>query len=88
MNVIRLLDETRDRGAEITANRLLALVRVFFNWLVARGVVETSPVTGVKAPTAERSRDRVLGRTSRSGWSGRPVRSLAGLSVRWFAFSS
>lgn len=59
-DVIALLDAIRDRGAEITANRVLALVRVWFNWMVARGVVEASPVAGVKAPTAERSRDRVL----------------------------
>lgn len=59
-DVIALLDSIRDRGAEITANRVLALARVWFNWMLARGVVETSPVAGVKAPTPERSRDRVL----------------------------
>lgn len=59
-DVIALLDAVKDRGAEITANRVLALVRVWFNWMISRGIVNSSPVAGVKAPTAERSRDRIL----------------------------
>lgn len=59
-DVIALLDAVKDRGAEITANRLLALVRIWFNWMIARGVVEASPIVGIQAPTIERSRDRIL----------------------------
>ena len=60
-DVVVLLDETVDRGATTTANRVLALVRKFLNWCVERGVLESTPCTGVRAPTSEISRDRVLG---------------------------
>ena len=47
-------------GAPIAANRVLAATRKLFNWLLARDVIATSPCAGVKPPTDERSRDRVL----------------------------
>lgn len=59
-DVIDLLDAAVDRGATVTANRLLAAVRRFFNWCAERGIVDASPVAGIKAPTAEKSRDRIL----------------------------
>lgn len=59
-DVIELLDKVVDRGAPILANRLLAAVRKMFGWLRGRGIVETNPCEGVKAPSPERSRDRVL----------------------------
>lgn len=59
-DVLALLDAIVDRGAEIGANRTLAAMRRFFNWCVERGLIETSPCDRVKAPTGERSRDRVL----------------------------
>ncbi|MFS8035542.1 tyrosine-type recombinase/integrase [Xanthobacter sp. AM11] len=59
-DVIDLLDAAVDRGATVTANRLLAAVRRFFNWCVERGIVDASPAAGIKAPTAEKSRDRIL----------------------------
>jgi len=55
-----LLDRVVERGANTLANRLLALVRKFFNWMISRGVIEASPVVGVKPPSPERSRDRIL----------------------------
>jgi integrase len=58
-DVIALLDRTADR-APLMANRLLAYVRKLFAWAVERGIVEASPVAGIKAPARERSRDRVL----------------------------
>jgi integrase len=59
-DVLDVLDRVVDGGAPIAANRTLAAVRKFFNWCVARDVLATSPCAGVKPPTAERSRDRVL----------------------------
>jgi integrase len=59
-DVIDLLDRVVDRGAAVAANRVLAVVRRLFSWTVERGILELSPSAGVKAPTAERSRDRVL----------------------------
>jgi hypothetical protein len=31
-----------------------------FGWAVGRGILEASPVAGIKAPSVEVSRDRVL----------------------------
>lgn len=59
-DVVDLLDAIVDRGAPITANRTLAVVRKFFNWLIERSVLEASPCAKVKAPAEETSRDRVL----------------------------
>jgi integrase len=44
----------------ISANRHLAALRKFFNWCVSRDMIAGSPCAGVKAPSPERSRDRVL----------------------------
>lgn len=59
-DVIELLDGIVDAGTPTTANRVLAQVRKFMNWLVERDVLERSPVAGVKPPAKEESRDRVL----------------------------
>jgi integrase len=59
-DVIELIDRVTDRGARIHANRVLAAVRVLFKWALSRGVIEASPVAGVKAPSAETVRERVL----------------------------
>ena len=44
----------------VTANRLLAWLSKFFNWLVARDVVAASPCRGVERPYKEIARDRTL----------------------------
>jgi integrase len=59
-DVVRLLDAIVAAGAEIGANRTLAYLRALFNWAVKRGRLPSSPVSGVDAPTKERTRDRVL----------------------------
>jgi integrase len=59
-DVLDILDRVVDGGAPIAANRVLAAVRKFFNWCVARDIIAASPCAGVKPPTAERARDRVL----------------------------
>jgi integrase len=55
-----VLDEIVARGAPVTANRTLAAIRKTYNWAVARGLVDFSPVSGLPAPGAEGRRDRVL----------------------------
>jgi integrase len=55
-----VLDDLVDAGTGTTANRVLATTSKLFNWAVERGYIEASPATGVKAPTKEVSRDRVL----------------------------
>jgi integrase len=59
-DILDLLDRVVDGGAPISANRTLAAVRKLFNWCVARDIIAASPCAGVKPPTPERSRDRVL----------------------------
>lgn len=58
-DVIDLLDTIADR-APIQANRTLATVRKLFAWAVQRDILEVSPCVGVKAPSPEKARDRVL----------------------------
>ena len=55
-----LLDAIIARGAPIQANRVLAYLRRLFNWAVERDIIAVSPAEKIKAPTAERSRDRTL----------------------------
>ncbi len=59
-DVHALLDEIFDRGAPIMANRTLAALRRMCAWAVERDIISESPCSGVKAPAAERSRDRIL----------------------------
>jgi len=55
-----LLDGIVDRGAPVGANRAYAQLRKMCGWAVERGIIEHSPCDGVRAPSAEKSRDRVL----------------------------
>lgn len=55
-----VLDRIVERGAPIHANRVLAAVRKLFNWALERDIVDTSPAAGVKKPSEEHSRSRVL----------------------------
>ena len=59
-DVVALMDAIVDRGAPVSANRTLAAIRRMFGWFVERGVLITNPCADVKAPTAEKSRDRIL----------------------------
>ena len=59
-DVLDLLDRIVDVGKPIAANRTFSAARKMFNWAVARDIISASPCTGVKPPTAERSRDRVV----------------------------
>jgi integrase len=59
-DVSALLDGVADGGAPVAANRVLAALSTFFNWLVDRGDLDASPCTRMAKPTAETSRERVL----------------------------
>jgi integrase len=59
-DVNNLLDAVVARGSVVMANRLLAVLRKFFNWSVSRGIITASPCAGISAPHREKSRDRVL----------------------------
>jgi site-specific recombinase XerC len=59
-DVIDLLDGIVEAGKPIAANRTLAVVRKLCNWAVARDLIPASPCAGVKPPSPEQARDRVL----------------------------
>jgi integrase len=59
-DVLEIMDAAVARGSTYQANRILSNIRKLFNWCVERGIVETSPINGLKAPTKEESRERVL----------------------------
>jgi integrase len=59
-DVIDLVNAVVDRGSPVAANKTLKVARSFFAWCVGRAILERSPCDGVRVPTAERARDRVL----------------------------
>jgi integrase len=70
-DIIKLLDDLVDRGSPVMANRLLAAVRRMFAFAVERDILSASPCIGVRAPTKETPRDRVLSATElREFWNG------------------
>jgi hypothetical protein len=56
----RWLDGIVDRPAPIAANRALGWFKGLCNFAVERGVLDVSPIAGIKPPAAETARDRVL----------------------------
>ncbi|MFO0110495.1 MAG: tyrosine-type recombinase/integrase [Alphaproteobacteria bacterium] len=63
-HVSAVIEEVFDSGKKpIAANRLLAALRRFFNWLAERGTIEASPALYIKPPGEENRRERVLNRT-------------------------
>lgn len=75
-DVIALVEKVAHK-APIRANRLLAVVRKLFAWAVERDVLEISPCGGVKAPSVEVSRDRVLSDDElRAFWGALPESGL------------
>jgi integrase len=59
-DTIDLLDRIVDDGKPIAANRVRAAISKMFNWCVERDILQATPVAGVKPPSKERPRDRVL----------------------------
>lgn len=59
-DVLEILDRVVAGGAPVAANRTFTAVRALFNWAIERELVTGSPCAGVRKPTAERPRDRVL----------------------------
>jgi integrase len=59
-DVIELVEDIAASGRGYLANRVLAQLSKFFNWLVARDVLAISPVTRVEKPFKEKVRTRLL----------------------------
>ena len=60
-DVTKIIDGIVARGSPGAANHALAAIRRLFNWAVERGVIDLSPVQGLKPPAKSIPRDRVLG---------------------------
>lgn len=58
--VIEMMEGIVDRGSPVMANRVLAVARKFFAWCIGRTALEINPCIGVKPPSSEIKRDRVL----------------------------
>lgn len=59
-DILIAVDDAVERGANYQANRIVSYTRRMLNWFVERGIVDVSPMVGVKAPRREKPRDRVL----------------------------
>jgi len=59
-DLIQLVSEIVDRGAPVAANKTLKLAKTFFGWCVGKAILDRSPGDGLKPPTREVARDRVL----------------------------
>jgi integrase len=59
-DVSALIDKKAASGAEIQANRILARLRTLFGWAVEKDRISANPCDGLRPPTKEKSRDRVL----------------------------
>jgi len=55
-----LLGAVVDRGSPVAANRLLALLQRMFSWAVEQDLLLSSPCQGIKMPSRETPKDRVL----------------------------
>jgi hypothetical protein len=80
-DIRELIDGIHDRGSPYMANRTLAHVRKLFVWALDREIVQASPVTGVKPPAAEVSRERVFWSRTSLPPSGAPVTNWDGHSA-------
>jgi integrase len=59
-DVLDLLDHYVQSGRPSTANHVYRAVRKMFSWAVERDILVASPCAGIKLPSPEQSRDRVL----------------------------
>ncbi len=52
-DVVRIMDNIKDRGAPTAAKMMLAVTRKMFHFAIERGVLDTTPVQHVKSPKTE-----------------------------------
>lgn len=57
-DLTRIVDKMSDTPAE--AHHAFAIVKALFNWTVSRRVIQFSPLSGVRPPKSNPSRERVL----------------------------
>jgi integrase len=59
-DIITLLDSILERGATVQANRILAVIRMMFQFAVGRDILNISPCVQIGKPAPENQRDRIL----------------------------
>jgi integrase len=59
-DVVRVLDSIIAEGKPYRANRVLAAIKKLFAWALDRGLIEVHPIFGLKPPSKETARDRIL----------------------------
>jgi integrase len=59
-DVLDLLDSVVVSGRPVAANRVLSAIGKLFSWCLERDILAVSPCAGVKPPSPEQSRERVL----------------------------
>jgi integrase len=59
-DIHELLDAIIERGSPVMANRALSVLRTMSTWAIERGIIESNPCAGIKPPTVETARERVL----------------------------
>jgi integrase len=59
-DIVKVLDDIIASGAPFRANRALAAIKKLFAWSLDRGLIEINAIAGIRPPTKERHRDRVL----------------------------
>jgi integrase len=70
-DILAILNDIKDRGAGISANRALAAIRRALSWAVAEGYLPANPALGIAPRVKEESRDRALSESEIQGfWTG------------------
>jgi integrase len=59
-DVVRVLDSIIAEGKPYRANRVLAAIKKLFAWALDRGLIDVHPIFGLKPPSKEIARDRIL----------------------------
>jgi integrase len=59
-DVLDVLDRVVAADKPVAANSTFAVVRKLFNWCITRDLVAVSPCAGVRRPSLQQARDRVL----------------------------
>ena len=78
-HVMQVVEEIADRGALVSADRALGLVRAVYNWACGTGRLERNPTLGLKKRNAGRAKTRVLGPGEiRAFWQA--IETLDGIS--------
>ncbi len=76
-DIIRLINEIKDRGAPIMANRTLALIRKIFNFGIDQAMLNVNPCSRINPPGKECQRERVLsGNEIQAFWQKLPETNI------------